>query len=167
MALTSATLSSALQAMTPTSSEATARQRFADAWEDYFLGATVNGAPLVGSSISGGLSALAAALVGMSATGAGPSALAAGVNAFWTAQLGLATSMWITAPVVLVPPIVPPAGLAGLSAALTSTFTSNRAGGLSLAAACDALAATLHAASTGGIVPGSVLPAPPAPIPIL
>lgn len=167
MALLSATLSSALQAMTPTSSEATARQRFADAWETYFLGATVAGAPLVGTSISTGLSALASALVGMSATGAGPAALAAGVSAFWTAQLGLATSMWITAPIVLVPPIVVPPGLAGLSAALTSTFNSNRAGGLSLVQACDAIAATIHAASTGAVVPGSVPPAPPAPLPIL
>lgn len=167
MALTSSTLSTALQTMTPTASEATARQRFADAFETYFLGAAVNGAPLVGSSISAGLSALASALVGMSATGAGPAKLAAGVNAFWTAQLSLATSMWITAPVVLVPPIVAPAGLAGLSAALTSTFNSNRAGGLTLAQACDAIAAVIHTACSGGVVPGSVPPAPPAPLPIL
>lgn len=167
MALSASTLSSALQAMTPTDSEATARQRFADAFETYFLDATVSGAPLVPASIGPGLSALASALVGMSATGAGAAALAAGVSAFWTAQLGLATSMWITAPIVLVPPIVPPAGLAGLAATLTSTFESNRAGGLSLAQACDQLAAVIHAACSGGGVPGSVPPAPPAPIPIL
>jgi hypothetical protein len=167
VSLSSALLSSALQALTPTTSESVARARLTDAWEDYFLGATVSGAALVGASIGPGLSAFSAALVGMSSPSAGSAAIASACSAFWTAQLGLATGMWITAPIVLVPPIVPPAGLATLPAALAATFAANLAGQLGLAAACDALAATLHAATIGATVPGSVLPAPPAPIPIL
>lgn len=167
VALSSATLSSALQALTPTASEATARTRLTDAWEDYFLGATVSGAALVGATISPGLSAFAAALVGMSSPGAGPAAIAAACSAFWAAQLALATTMWVTAPIVLVPPIVPPAGLTTFAAALSATFAANQAGQLGLADACDALAATLHSATLGATVPGSVPPASPAPIPIL
>jgi hypothetical protein len=167
VSLSAALLSSALQSLTPTTSEATARSRLTDAWEDYFLGATVSGAALVGASINPGLSAFSAALVGMSSPGAGSAKIAAACSAFWAAQLGLATGMWVTAPIVLVPPIVPPAGLATLPAALAATFAANLAGQLNLAEACDALATTLHAATIGGVVPGSVLPAPPTPIPIL
>lgn len=167
MALSSATLSTQLQTMTATGSEATAITRFSAAFSTYFQGSTVNGAALVPASISPGLTALQSALVGMSASGAGAAKISAGVTAFWTAQLSLATGMWITAPVVLVPPIVPPAGLAGLSAALTAVFASNVSSGLSLASACNAVAATIHTACSGGTVPGSVPPAPPVPLTIL
>jgi hypothetical protein len=75
--------------------------------------------------------------------------------------------MWVTAPIVLVPPIVPPAGLGGLQAALEAVFASNLAGELSLADAASAVAGAIHTANQGATVPGSVPPAAPAPIPIL
>ena len=164
MALSASVLSTELQSMTPTGSEATAIARLSSAFDVYFRQATVNGVPLVPAAISPGLAAMQAALVGMNLSGAGAAKLAAGVAAFWTAQLGLATSLWITAPIVLVPPIVAPAALSGLSAALSSVFASNVSGGLSAAACCDAIAAAIHTACTGAVVQGSTPPAPPAPL---
>lgn len=168
MTLSAATLSAGLQVLEPTPNEGVAITRLTDAWEGYFNGATVSGVSLAGGSIAPGLAAFSAALIGMSAPGAGAAALAAAVTAFWTAQAGLATTMWITAPIVLVPPIVPPVGLGGLLAALTAVFASNASGSLSLVASSDAVANVLH--SSGGIgaaVPGSVPPTPPTPIPVL
>lgn len=161
MTLTASTLEAALASLTPTASEATAIERLVDAWESYFAEATVSGAPLVAGSLSAGLSALGAGLVGLSAPGAAAAKIAAATAAFWSAQAGLATSMWVTAPVVLVPPIVPPPGLGGLEAALDAVFA---AGPYELDDALGAIAAAWHAASTGATVPGSVPPAPPAPL---
>jgi hypothetical protein len=111
---------------------------------------------------------MAGALVGMSAPSAGAASIAAAVTAFWVAIAPLATAIWITAPIVLVPPIVPPAGLPGLAATLASVFASNTAGQLSLTQAAQSIAAALHASGgIGALVPGSVLPTPPAPLPIL
>jgi hypothetical protein len=165
MALSAATLSTELQALTPIGSEPTAIARLSSAFDAYFREATVGGVPLVPATIAPGLAALQAALVGMSLTSAGAPQLAAAVTAFWTAQLALSTSMWITAPVTLVPPtITPPAGLVYLSAALSSVFASNVAGGLSLGACCDAIAGAIHTACSGATVLGSVPPASPAPL---
>ena len=167
MALTQSTLASGLESLTPTSSEPVAISAFVDAFETYWNGATVSGAGLNPGTIDTGLAAMQGAMAGLSVTGQGATKIAAGVSAFWSAQAALATTMWTTAPIVLVPPIVPPAGLSGLAAALSSTFASNLAGELSLTDAAAALAATIHAANLGGVVPGSAPPAAPAPIPIL
>jgi hypothetical protein len=161
LTLSAATLESELASLVPTSSEATAINRLVSAWQAYFGEATVSGAPLVPASISGGLSAMAAAMVGLSAPGAAAGKIAAGASAFWSTQAGLATTMWVTAPVVLVPPIVPPPGLASLSSALAAVFA---AGPYDLDEALNQIASAWHAASTGATVPGSVPPAPPAPL---
>ena len=161
MTLAAATLEDALASLTPTASEATAISRLVDAWESYFGEATVSGGPLVAGSIDAGLDAMAAALVGLSATGAGAAKIASAAAAFWSTQAALATVMWVTAPVVLVPPIVPPAGLASLQASLEAIFA---AGPYDLDEAAHEIAAAWHAASTGATVPGSVPPAPPAPL---
>lgn len=167
MALSSDTLSTELRDLVPTDSEATAISRLVASYAIYFEGATVAGASLVVDSTAAGEAAMGAAMVGISAANQGATKLAAGVSAFWTAQLALPTSMWVTAPIVLVPPITPPGGLATLSAALTAVFASNTSSGLSLEDACDAIAAVIHSASTGATVLGSVPPATPAAIPIL
>ena len=161
MTLSAAALESALGSLTPTISEATAIARLVDAWEEYFGDATVSGAPLVPGSVAGGLSAMAAALVGLSAPGAAAAKIAAGTSAFWSTQAALATAMWVTAPVVLVPPIVPPPGLASLSSTLAAVFA---AGPYDIHDAMGHIASAWHAASTGALVPGSVPPAPPAPL---
>ena len=167
MALTQSTLATEIENLVPTSSEAAAAAALAAAYVTYFDDSTVSGASLVSGSTSAGEAAMVAALAGMSAPGAGAASIQAGVTAFWTAQLGLATAMWITAPIVLIPPIIPPVGLVGIAAALTPVFASNTSGGLSLSAAAAAIAAVLHPASLGATVPGSIPPVVPAPIPIL
>lgn len=161
MTLSAATLESALASLTPTASEATAIERLVDAWAEYFAEATVSGAPLVEVAIDPGLDAMATALVGLSAPNAAAGKIAAATAAFWSAQASLPTTMWITAPVVLVPPIVPPPGLSGLQAALEAVFA---AGPYDLDEALNQIAGAWHAASTGATVPGSVPPAPPAPL---
>jgi hypothetical protein len=168
MTLLVGTLATELENLVPSSTESEAIGRLVDAWEVYFNGAVVNGAALAPGSIVAGLSAMGGALVGMSATGAGAAKIAAGISAFWSAIAALAPTIWITAPVVLVPPIAPPLGLPTLAATLASTFAANTAGNLSLAQASQQIAAVLHAGGgIGALVPGSVPPAPPAPLPIL
>ncbi len=168
MTLQANTLATELEALEPSQTEAVAITRFVDAWGAYWGGATVNGVPATPGSFTAGLSAMGASLVGMSSSGAGAAVMASGVSAFWTAVAPLATSIWITAPIVLVPPIVPPPGLGGLSAALAAVFASNTSGSLSISAAWQQVANVLHAnGGVGALVPGSVLPTPPAPLPIL
>src|SRR4051812_33667517 len=124
MALLANTLAGQLENLTPTDTEASAISAFVDAWEAYWGSASVNAIGATPGSFAAGLSAMAGALVGMSAPNAGAAKLASAVSAFWSAVAPLATAIWITAPIVLVPPVVPPAGLPGLAATLASTFAS-------------------------------------------
>lgn len=168
MALSDSTLASGLEALVPGDDEADAIQAIVDAWGAYFGESTVAGASAVPGSFDAGLAAMQSALVGMSSSGAGSASLTAGVTAFWTAIAGLATSIWVTAPIVLVPPIVPPVGLAALQAALEAAFAANTSGSASLADSAATVALALHTnGGLGALVPGSVPPAPPAPLPIL
>lgn len=168
MPLNPTTLANGLAAMTPTTDEAVARSRFAGAWRTYFAGATVAGASAVPSAFEPAVSALEAGLVGMSASGAATAILTSALGTFWTTLAPLATAVWVTAPIVLIPPVVPPPGLAGLAAALSAVFASNLSGRLSLSDAAQQLATVLHTnAGLGALVPGSVPPAPPAPVPVL
>lgn len=168
MALSDTTLSDGLEALVPADAEADAIQAIVDAWDAYFGQAAVGAATAVPGSYAAGLTAMQGALAGLSADGAGAAKLAAGVTAFWSAIAALPTSIWITAPVVLVPPITPPPGLGALTAALAAAFASNAAASASLADSAAAVAGSLHTSGgLGALVPGSVPPAPPAPLPIL
>lgn len=168
MALSDSTLASGLEALVPVDDEADAIQAIVDAWSAYFAESTVAGIQATPGSFDAGLSAMQSALTGISATGAGSVVLTAGITAFWTAIAGLATSIWITAPIVLVPPIVPPVGLAALPAALEAAFAANTSGSASLADSAATVALALHTnGGLGALVPGSVPPTPPAPLPIL
>lgn len=168
MALSDSTLTSGLEALVPVDAEADAIQAIVDAWSAYFAESTVNGVTATPGSFDAGLSAMQSAMVGISADGAGSASLVAGVTAFWSAIASLATSIWITAPVVLVPPIVPPVGLAALQAALEAAFAANTSGSASLADSAATVALALHTNDgLGALVPGSVPPTPPAPLPIL
>lgn len=168
MTLSVSTLADGLEALEPTESESAAISAIVAAWDSYFAGATVNGVAATPGSYAAGLSAMQSALAGMSADGAGAAKLAAAVTAFWSGIAALATTIWVTAPVVLVPPIVPPPGLGSLAAALGSAFAASASGSSSLADSAAAVAAALHASGgLGAIVPGSVPPAAPAPLPVL
>lgn len=168
MTLSAATLATELENLTPTTSEATAIQRLVDAWEAYFAQSSVNGITATPGSFNAGLTAMSGAMAGLSLTNNGSTAIQSGVTAFWAAIAGLATTIWITAPVVLVPPIVPPPTLTAVAASLDVTFANNLASELNLSDAALAVATTLHTtAGLGAVVPGSVPPAAPVPLPIL
>lgn len=169
MALVSSVLASGLLSMTPTVSEATAIANFANAWTSYFQGASVAGTPATAGTLNGAKSALQSALVGMSATGAGPAKIQAGIIAFWNTVVASATSIWIIPPNTITLVTAPPT-LGGLAAALTSVFASNAADPTkTLAQATNAIASVLHSnGGLGGIATVQPPPvAPPVPTPIL
>lgn len=145
MTTTQAKLASELAALVPTGQEAEAAERLALAYAVYAADAEA-ATPILEAGVEAGQAAMEAALVGMSAPGAGAVKLEAGVKAFWAAvALGLATS-FAGATAITPPPFT------GLALAIQATFDANLAGGASLEDAADALAATIHAALPGGTV---------------
>lgn len=168
MALSSSTLAAGIEAMPLTLDENEVINGLVSAWENYFGESTVSGITATPGSFDAGLSAMQSALVGISTPGSGATVLAAGVSAFWTGIASLATSIWITSPIVLVPPIVPPTGLAELAAAITAAGNANLAAKASQSDAAATIAAAIHTnGGLGALVPGSVPPATPAPLSIL
>jgi hypothetical protein len=157
-----------LAAITPKTTEQDAIDAFALAWSRYFAGAAVAGTSAASGPLDTGIAAMKLAMVGMSASGAGPMKLQLGLVAFWGAIAPLGATMFaLTAPAAVVPPLVPPTTLSTLSAALESTFAANAAASLSLADSADALATVLHAsAGLGGFASVLVPPGPAAPAPI-
>ncbi len=167
MPLDPSVLANGLENMTPADSEPPAIAAFVDAWDHYFAGSTVSGAPAVAGSYVTGLSAMRGAMVGMSAPNAAALAIQNGIIAFWTAILPVPASIWVPPGLVFVPPVLPPLTLGTIAAALTSVFAANVAASLSLHDACTAIAAVLHTAGgIGGFVPASPPPVP-APLPIV
>lgn len=173
MPLVSSTLASGLQALTPTSVEATAIAAFSDAWASYFQAASVQGTPPVGGMLNAGLAAaqeaMKSAMVGMSAPNAGSTKIQAGIQAFWDVVAAQAAVIWLPAPNVVTPPAVAPPTLSSIASALESVFSSNTSGNLSLAQAAQNIADVLH---TNGGMGGTVTITTPAPatipgIPIL
>ncbi len=167
MALVQATLASGLVNLAPTDVEATAAQNFADAWETYFMGASVAGVPV--GALSGAKSAMVGALTGMSAPAAAAASFQAGVIAFWGVIAASAASLWVMPPNT-VPSATPPPTLSAISAALTAVFASNSADPTkTIAQAAASIAAVLHTnGGLGGIaVVQPPLPAGPVPTPIL
>lgn len=158
MVMVQATLATNLLSMVPEVTEAAAIANFRTAYEGYAAGAAAGAATIPAANVTAGGVALAAALVGMSAPGAGAASLTSGIIAFWVAAV--------------VPPWPPAVGgtpqpHAGLLALLTSTFASNTSSSASLATATAAIAADMHAQA---IVGGIMLIPPPAggtPTPIL
>lgn len=167
MPMASATLASGLSGMSPVDNEAGAISNFVSAWDSYFAQSQVGAVVATPGSYAAGLTAMQSSMAGLSTSGNAATAIQAGVIAFWSTIAALATTIWITAPIVLVPPIVPPPGLSGIGAALQAAFTSNTSGSASLADSANAIATAIHAANLGALVPGSTPPAPPAPLPIL
>lgn len=167
MAMIPSIMASGLSAMAPTMSEAAVIQAITSAWRSYFTLAAVGVTPAIPAAFEPGIAAMQGALVGISAPAPGVAALKlqAGVLAFWGAITALPTAIWVTAPIVLIPPIVPPPGIGGISAALSGVFSVNTN---TLISAANSIAGILHSnGGIGALVPGSVPPAPPAPLPIL
>ena len=89
---------------------------FVSAWEDYFLEST----PPPGTITTGLTSMRGAMLATYNLPGQGPSAIQAGIVAFWSALSAAPSAVYTGATV-----ITPPAGLSGLSATLLTVGTAN------------------------------------------
>jgi hypothetical protein len=166
MPFVQSTLASGIAALVPTPSEGPAIAGLTSAWATYFAGASVAGVPI--AAFAAATASFQGALSGMSAPNAGTVKIAAAVQAFWATLAPLGPTLWILAPNVVVPPLVPPPGLGGLAALLQGAFTANNATGVTLAQAADRIAAAMHASNAGGTaVVQPPPPVPPVPTPIL
>lgn len=148
--------------MAPTNSEATAIQNFADAWDNYFKGASVSGVSAVPAALASAKSAMIGAMTGLSTTGA--AAMQAGIIAYWGAVSTGFAAIWLIPPNTVVA-AAPPTGLSGLAAALTTVFATNAADPTkTIGQATAAIAAVLH--TTGGLGGIATVQPPPVSAPI-
>ncbi len=165
MALAAATLKTGLAAMAPTMSEATAINNFVSAWNTYFSAASAGGVvPVTPGSLTPALGLMQTALSGMSASGAGAAKIQAGILAFWGGVASAAAAIWPTA--TTINPPTGPAGVTGLASALTSVFSANQSGNLSLNDAAQAIATAIHGTQSGCMAVFPPLPGGLGPLPI-
>lgn len=115
---------------------------------------TVTGGVILRAGVVTAQVAMAAAMTGLSVTGA--VAIAAGVAAFWASGTVLPSIWWAAATV-----ITPPPALAGLQAALLTTFALNISEEASKTVSMERIASNIHTACTGGSAtfPGPVVEA--------
>jgi hypothetical protein len=152
MAMVKNTLATQLQNMSPAALEATAITNLVNAYGTYAAGAAAGAVPITPAGVNLGKAAMQAALVGMSASGAGVTKIPAAIVQFWVAVAGGLAASFAGA-IAIVPP--PNAGLAAL---LDATFPANMTGNKTLVQATDAIATNMHAQA---IVEGTVtLPGP-------
>lgn len=160
MPLVSASLGAGLANMSNTDSEATVIDNFVNAWDTYFSTAQAL-TPAIPGSYAGALSAMRAALSGITTADNAATAIQTGITAFWGVVAGSAATIW--------PPALsatPPPGLSGISSALQGVFSANTSGDLPIAAAAMAVAGAIHGTQSGAI---AIYPPPPAnvgPMPI-
>lgn len=142
-----ATLATAMLNLVPAATELEAAQVLADAYGTFASTAAAGAVPITPLAITNGKTAMTAALVGMSASGAGAAKIAAGVIAFWGAVAAGLTTSFAGAVVITPPPN------AGLAAALSAQFASNIATMASQAVATASIASVMAAqAIIGGTV---------------
>lgn len=141
MALSSATLSTNLQLVTPTSSAIAAVAAVAAAYKAYIAQASANSVTILGAALGAAETAMVAAMsfsAGDSAS-AGAAKFLAGISAFWGVMVAAPASYWAGGTV-----IVPPT-FSGTSAAVAADFTANTSGSKTLAQSMNAVAASIHA----------------------
>lgn len=158
MALAQSTLAAELQTLSPTAISGEGEQRLAQAYGDYIKAAVAGAVPIVAAAVDAlAVPAMANAMSFVHGSAAnGAAVVTAGVTAFWAAMVATPASFFATATVIAPPPF------AVLSATLAVTFTTNTAGAKSLADATSAMAADLHAATSGqgtATFPGPVVSA--------
>lgn len=141
--MSASTLATGLQAMAPTTIEATGVQHFADAWATYFAASSANGVGYTANAAH--KSAMISAMAGASAPNAGATAIQLGVVAWWNAVVSTGPATYSGCTLVTPPPTI-----STIAATLAPTLASNTASKLSLADACTAIAAVLHACNQGG-----------------
>jgi hypothetical protein len=125
---------------------------WAAAWKTYFTDAESNSVPILTPILDTAEAAMAVAMPSLGVDAG--AALTSGVTAWW-ATLVASPPLTFTACTA----ITPPAGLAGIAAALTPVFISNRDGELSKADALNAIASALHPLNLGGTAtfPGPIV----------
>lgn len=153
--LSQAKLSDMFKSLTPTTDYTVAAARISSGFQTYFAEATVLG---IGIGSVGLLAPCKAAmdvalLAAMAPRNNAAGAFQSGITAWWGAVPAVAAVLWVGEP-PMAPPVLsatPPPGLSGIAAALSTVFAANRAGGLNLPSASDAIAAVLHPLMLGGL----------------
>lgn len=157
MAMVEATLATELQNLTPTSTESSAITALVDAYATYAADAEA-ATPIKSTGIDLGKTAMASALSGMSASGAGLTIIPNAILAFWNGvAAGLATS-FDGATAISAPPH------ATLETLFAATAAANTSGSKTLIEATEAIAADMHA---NAIVGGTVTTPGPTVTPII
>lgn len=156
MAMSQTTLKDEMVAMGLFGTEADAIDTWTAAWSAYFADAETNGIPVTPASLPTAESAMAGALAGMSASGAGAQKIQDGITAWWGAVAAVPADFF-TGSIL----ITPPPGLSGIKDALQTKFDENRDGKVTEDAAYNAIAGVLHPANLGGIATFPGAPTPP------
>ena len=148
----------------PVATEAEAIDYMATSFMTFFLDSTVIAAAAVEAQLATADTNFRAALVGMSATGAGAAKITAAITAFWTAAMLSAPTVWITVPVILAGTGIIPPALAGMTALLVGVFATNVSGKKSKEDAAAALGSAIMSAMSGATV--TLSPPPPGGTPL-
>ena len=158
MALSQAKLALVFQGP-PVATEPEVIDVLASRFLDFFLDSTVAGSPALSGPLAPAELAFRAAAVGLSQPGQSASRVQAAISAFWTAALAVAPTVWVTIPPILPGSALPPPGLGGVSAALSSVFAVNLASNADLATASANAAAAVMPTQLGATV--TLSPPPP------
>lgn len=150
MVMVAADLAEELEALTPTSDVSSAIAALADAWEAYFVAATVGPTQVATGTLAAAKAAMVTALAGINTPSGGATAIQAGIVAWWGVVIPAAAVIWAgNAPPVL--SATPPPSLSTIAAVLAPVFASNTGGSLTLQASTTAIAAALHPLNLGAI----------------
>lgn len=157
MVMVEATLATELENLTPTFTEAAAITVLTDAYGVYSSDATAL-TPILSTGIALGKAAMAVALIGMSAPGAGIAIIPAAIAAFWVAVAGGLATSFAGATAIVPPPH------ATLPATFAALMPANTAANVTLEQAAATMAMIMH---TDAIVGGTVTTPPSVVTPIL
>jgi len=159
MAMVAATLQAGLMDMANVDNELEAIDNFVSAWSDFAYESDIGGVPATPGTMDAALATMKGAMTGMNT--AGSTAIQAGIQAFWTAVIPLAVTVWPQAPPNVLTVLAPLPLLSGIAASLDGVFAANTAGELDKNAATTAIAGAIHPLQLGGIA--TITPPPPAP----
>lgn len=156
MAMSTSTLATQLQSLTPTTAnETTVIAAFVAAWVAYFSASAAGAVAYVHSAAHD--AAMKAAMTGLSAPNGGAIAIQAGIVAWWGSVVSTFAATYPSATAVAPPPTI-----STIAASLAPVLVANTAGSSSLAASCTAIAGVIHPLNLGGIA--TLPPAVPTPI---
>lgn len=146
MTLSAATLGGELEDISG-ASEAAAITAWTAAWATYFAGAVAGSQAFTGDAgqIATARSLMGDAMSGLSVSGQADDKVQAGIIAWWDRLVAAPGSYFSGAT-----SITKPANLTSIAAALPAIFADNKDGALSSAAACSAIATSIHGNNAGG-----------------